>query len=217
MIRRIQKPWGFEDRLILDDSMAVTHLRIGPMQSTSMHCHPTKNTSMFCLKGKGNLNFLNTSDEIHPNVGFNLRRKLFHSISNSSTYESLELLEFESPADSKSLVRLEDTNGRLHSIYEASTIAPEENFLKFLLHSVDDTHFEYANAHFSVYLSSSIDLDIDDSISSFVILRGSMVDLLSGNVVLQAPEFIKQSALFKLSKRFNFTFGTILLRMWPTK
>jgi len=113
----IQKPWGIEYRVYVDDFFDVWHLIIKPLQSTSMHCHPRKATLLYCLDGTGVTTLANGENvQLHAGKTIYLRRGVFHSTSSGAN--GLQLIEVENPRDKFDLLRASDTYGRATQNYE---------------------------------------------------------------------------------------------------
>lgn len=213
MFTRTLKPWGFEDRMEFHNSIAIVHLFINPGFSTSMHSHPTKTTSMLCLKGNGVLKFINSSDIILPNDGFTIRSGLFHCILNASNSDTLEMIEFEAPLGPYSLCRLYDSNGRRDSSYGTSKPVDDSPILDFFANAINSEHLIYSNLRLALYDFSRWELSTSKENCAFVVLKGGIWDVKTGQRVLSAPEYIKGSAITKLFERFDVVYDSLFLQI----
>lgn len=213
MFTRTLKPWGFEDRMEFHNSIAIVHLFIKPGFSTSMHSHPIKTTSMLCLKGNGVLKFINSEDMILPNDGFTIRSGLFHCISNTSNSDILEMLEFESPIGVDSLCRLYDSNGRRDSSYGTQIPLEDSHLLDFFTNAINCENIIYSNLRLALCDFSQLELSTSTENCAFVILKGGLWDVKTGQRVLSAPEYIKGTAITKLFERFDVVYDSLLLQI----
>ena len=116
----IQKPWGHEYLLYRNNDVAVWVLNIKHGFKTSLHCHPNKKTSLAILSGTAVCTTLNEVHTLGPGDGFLIEKGVFHSTAALSP-ESITVIETETPANKKDLIRAFDSYGRAGQGYENSS------------------------------------------------------------------------------------------------
>ena len=119
---RIKKPWGHELEKYRDEDVAVWWLHIHSGQQTSLHCHVNKTSGFFVMGGEATLRTLGESHLISDGDVVVIEKGAFHQIISNGG--PVVLYEFESPANKKDLVRLEDKYGRKGMGYERVEPAP---------------------------------------------------------------------------------------------
>ena len=113
----VDKPWGYEYLCYQNSTVAIWMLYIKEDCKTSLHCHPNKHTGLIVLNGEAEVSFLRGSISLHGLEKVHIFKTRFHStkaLSEGGVY----LLEVETPEDKHDLLRLEDSNGRVSSLYE---------------------------------------------------------------------------------------------------
>lgn len=116
----IQKPWGHEYLLYRTPDVAVWVLNIKQGFKTSLHCHPNKKTSLAILSGTAECTTLNEVHALGPGDGFLIEKGVFHSTAALSS-EGIMVIETETPANKKDLIRAFDSYGRAGQGYENSS------------------------------------------------------------------------------------------------
>lgn len=112
----VKKPWGWEFTLLESKDVLVSYLNIDPNKSTSLHCHPTKITGYIVLEGEVEVEFLSGFKIFQHGDSVNFRPGLFHR--TTAGIDGALILEIETPANKRDLIRLEDSSGRSDSKYE---------------------------------------------------------------------------------------------------
>jgi mannose-6-phosphate isomerase-like protein (cupin superfamily) len=116
----IQKPWGYEYLLCRTPDVAVWVLHIRHGFKTSFHCHPNKKTSLAILSGVAECTTLNEAHTLGPGDGFLIEKGVFHSTAALSS-KGITVIETETPANKKDLIRAFDSYGRAGQGYENSS------------------------------------------------------------------------------------------------
>ena len=120
----IQKPWGHEYLLYRTSDVAVWVLNIKHGYKTSLHCHPNKKTSLAILSGVAECSTLHGTHTLQAGDGFLIDKGVFHSTAAVSP-EGITVIETETPANKKDLVRAFDAYGRAGKGYEGSSCYTE--------------------------------------------------------------------------------------------
>ena len=113
---RIKKPWGHELEKYKDEDVAIWFLHIHSGQQTSLHCHVNKTTGFFVMVGEAILKTLDESHTVSEGDVVVIQKGAFHQIISNGG--PVVLYEFETPANKRDLVRLEDRYGRKGMGYE---------------------------------------------------------------------------------------------------
>jgi len=218
-LKKVIKPWGSEYVIFRDSNkISITYLNIKKNKKTSFHCHPNKKTGFILLSGSAIIRLgLEKNDEIKLKSSSKLmiRPGLFHSI--KSTSKNLNLLEFETPADKRNLVRLYDNYGRSNKPYESSKKnfkdlnnedivfkKPKKKFVNYYRICRKKISLEY-HSNFKI-LKKRLSNEI------YAVLSGHVRDNF-GNKVLTIGDIVKNGTLKKLSKAFKINKDILLLRL----
>ena len=205
------KPWGYEFRYQISETVTLTYLTILPNSQTSLHCHPTKTTSLTAIGGSGSLQFLKDRINFTSGTSFMVRNGLFHQVINLGN-ENLTVLEFENPSDPQDLIRLEDHYGRKLLGYETEMkqkqlSSLEESFFDFIA-----TGSEWENEFTEMQIkfpAESKMISEDDSI--YAVLLGGLVDSITNSYVLRAGDCTTGATISRLVANFNWEINTKLL------
>lgn len=121
MTRRVEKPWGAEDWIVVSPHYVAKHLYVNPGQELSLQYHNEKHETMIVLEGMGeaymgNIGMAEFSlpvQNVSPapiSVGdtITIPPKTTHKI---RAFTGLKILEISTP-HLKDLVRVEDRYGR---------------------------------------------------------------------------------------------------------
>lgn len=105
----VQKPWGEEVEVYHSGAASIWRLTLNAGCETSMHCHPRKDTVLVVEVGECVVEMLDTFRTLSAGEMVCLQRGAFH---RTRTNTGAVLLEIESPANKRDLVRLNDKYGR---------------------------------------------------------------------------------------------------------
>lgn len=111
----INKPWGKEHQFYKSDSMSFWRLQLKPESETSMHCHPGKRTVLILEDGDAILYTLTFQHILRRGEFVHIEPGAFH---RTRTNHGATLVELESPANKRDLVRYNDRYGRQGKGYE---------------------------------------------------------------------------------------------------
>jgi len=131
----VNKPWGYEYVLFQNDAVSAWVLFIQEGYQTSMHCHVDKKTSLIVLSGEIVCTTLNQSIARSAHNGLLLEKKVFHSSKTISPGGAL-IMEIETPANKRDLLRLDDKYGRKKKGYEGSRCCEKRS---------KDTHWSFVD------------------------------------------------------------------------
>ena len=212
-IDRVDKPWGYEFRIILGPSLTLTYLTIFVNSQTSLHCHPRKTTSLTAIAGRGRINFLKDGIDFSAGTSFMVRNGLFHQISNVGI-NNLIVLEFENPSDARDLVRLEDDYGRRLESYE------DKSDLNNISEAEEDFFFQIT--HGGAWSNHETEIDVIEPTSKIVtfeneavyaVLEGGLRDKLSNSLILREGDCTTNLTIRRLINHFDWDSGTRLLQI----
>lgn len=116
----VNKPWGYEYLVYVNQFVAVWALHLKRGHQTSMHCHPNKKTSLLVISGQVMCSTLEGWLTRKEGQGVMIDEAVFHS-TRADSVEGALVIEVESPPNKKDLVRLKDEYGRQNQGYEDST------------------------------------------------------------------------------------------------
>lgn len=105
----VPKPWGEEVEIYRSGTVSIWRLTLNPGCETSMHCHPRKDTVLVVEAGDCIVETLGGFREVKAGEMVHLQRGAFH---RTRTNGGAMLVEVESPANKRDLVRLNDKYGR---------------------------------------------------------------------------------------------------------
>lgn len=111
----VEKPWGHEREIHRVGPVSIWQLTINPGCETSMHCHPGKETMLIVEDGYCIFETLSATLELKPGDFVYIERGAFH---RTRAIKGACLLEIESPANKRDLVRIADRYGRTGKGYE---------------------------------------------------------------------------------------------------
>lgn len=107
-IKRIDKPWGYEELLLEKDGFGFKRLVLKPDVVSSFHFHNEKNEIFYIDKGQTKIRFEDGSEKDYKQGEFlYLPKGTKHQIINTGV-ENLEILEFGYPYKTEDVVRVED-------------------------------------------------------------------------------------------------------------
>lgn len=106
-VKKIEKPWGYEELLFEGDGFGFKRLVFYPEKTSSYHYHKEKNEIFYIEKGSVNLRFENSEKNLKQGEFVYLKKGTKHQIKNTGT-ENLEILEFGYPYSTKDVIRVED-------------------------------------------------------------------------------------------------------------
>lgn len=107
--KTVEKPWGYEREIYRAGAVSITRLVINPGMETSMHCHVGKDVCFIVEEGDCVLDSLSGTTYMTAGEQVQIQRGAFH---RTRTVKGCALLEIESPANKRDLVRLADRYGR---------------------------------------------------------------------------------------------------------
>lgn len=107
--KTVEKPWGYEREIYRSGAVSITRLVINPGAETSMHCHIGKDVTFIVEEGECVLDSLSGVISMKAGEQVQIQRGAFH---RTRTAKGCVLLEVESPANKRDIVRLTDRYGR---------------------------------------------------------------------------------------------------------
>jgi mannose-6-phosphate isomerase-like protein (cupin superfamily) len=107
--KTVQKPWGYEVEIFRSGIVSISRLVLNPGAETSMHCHTNKNALLLVEQGECILETLSESKTLREGQMTLINRGAFH---RTRTLKGATLIEVESPANKRDLVRINDRYGR---------------------------------------------------------------------------------------------------------
>lgn len=107
--KTVEKPWGYEREIYRAGAVSITRLVLNPGAETSMHCHIEKDVVFIVEEGECVLDSLSGVMPMQAGEQAQIQRGAFH---RTRTVKGCVLLEVESPANKRDLVRLYDRYGR---------------------------------------------------------------------------------------------------------
>ena len=110
LLKLVEKPWGNEMELYIDEHCSVWRLNLASNQTTSMHCHPNKTTMLVMMYGIATVHTLSGTHSVKAGDMVLIEKGAFHRTESHDT--SINLYEIETPPNKRDLVRLEDHYGR---------------------------------------------------------------------------------------------------------
>lgn len=105
----VPKPWGEEVEVYRSGLVSIWRLTLNPGCETSMHCHPGKETVLIVESGEAIVETLGGFQEVKAGEMTHIQRGAFH---RTRTNIGAMVIEIESPANKRDLVRLNDKYGR---------------------------------------------------------------------------------------------------------
>ena len=115
----VQKPWGSEWQGFRNAEFSAWQLNINAGAETSMHCHPGKTTILVVTEGEVVVSTLESSFWMSVGQVLIIERGVFHRTASSALAGAV-VMELESPANKRDLVRIEDRYGRAGMGYECA-------------------------------------------------------------------------------------------------
>jgi mannose-6-phosphate isomerase-like protein (cupin superfamily) len=106
MSKHIDKPWGYEQIIELNDKYCVKILLVDPGQRLSLQYHEVKTETMFCISGRGSLIINGTSYPMETGATHTIKPQDVHRLTASKGSE-LMVLELSSP-ELDDVIRIED-------------------------------------------------------------------------------------------------------------
>lgn len=202
----VNKPWGSEYLIYENNKVAVWMLNINFNHSTSFHCHPNKKTGLIALKGEASieLGFHETIRLSSPGK-LMIRPGLFHSTKALSN-GGIQLLELETPADKKDLVRYSDGYGR-----EGKPIEGNEAFVELKADTIifnepeigKQQHYEIGSSVVSIEKHNSLnELRFKNKETIIAVIDGGL-STKDGKFVLSPGDIVSTSTIEKLSYVFE--------------
>ena len=107
--KTVEKPWGYEREIYRAGAVSITRLVLNPGAETSLHCHPNKDAVLIVEEGSCILETLVGTVAMDAGESAQIQRGAFH---RTRTAKGCALVEVESPANKRDLVRLNDRYGR---------------------------------------------------------------------------------------------------------
>lgn len=111
----VPKPWGREWQLFRNAEFSAWRLEIDAGAETSMHCHVEKTTVLFVVEGEAEVSTLNKRFGMAIGDALIIERGVFH---RTTSARGAVVMELESPANKRDLVRIDDRYGRAGTGYE---------------------------------------------------------------------------------------------------
>jgi len=202
----VPKPWGREYIVYENEYCAIWLLELNPGAETSFHCHSKKSTGLICLEGSIELRLLNHTHYIGPLGKINIHPGRFHSSRNTSNVTSY-MLEIESPVNKCDLIRWDDKNGRVNSMYESNNLPFQNDEPRLDLSSL--VWGQLSKIRFNANTFSMIDNQLLASRSPlgsarvFPVLSGGFIDELSQQKFLGPGDVLSRNDLTSLVERFQ--------------
>jgi mannose-6-phosphate isomerase len=110
-MKYVEKPWGHERWLEVNDNYAMKVLHVKPGEQLSLQYHEEKTETMYCIDGKGHILLDDVKIPLVPGVHITVKPLQKHRLM-STTFSYLEVVECSTP-ELDDVVRLEDNYDRL--------------------------------------------------------------------------------------------------------
>jgi mannose-6-phosphate isomerase-like protein (cupin superfamily) len=107
-MKYVEKPWGHELWLAVNDKYAMKKLTVFAGHSLSLQYHEEKMETMYCVGGEGHLELNEVKIPMVPGVVMTIYPKDVHRL---SAVEDLTIIECSTP-ELDDVVRLEDNYNR---------------------------------------------------------------------------------------------------------
>ncbi len=179
----VKKPWGYEYLIFQNSLVTVWILYLKKGCQTSVHCHRDKKTSILVLSGEAVCSTLTEDIERQPGQGVVLEKGVFHRTKSISADGTL-VMEIETPANKRDLIRFQDDYGREKLGYETS------DHMSFDLDNYNYISFIDSNVYYNVkkrFGHCSIELaqctSSSDLKKMFQSLRWDTIAILKGSIV----------------------------------
>ena len=120
MLVHVDKPWGYEERIHIDEKrdMWVMHMNKG--HGSSLHRHPNKDTLLIVLSGK--VSMFRHPEWEGPLEVFGYQMVPKGVLHRQVAHEDSEILEIEHPPMKTDIERISDVYGRTGKPYERSDV-----------------------------------------------------------------------------------------------
>lgn len=105
----VEKPWGHEQEIYRAGAVSITRLVINAGGETSLHCHAGKDAVLIVEEGDCVLETLSGFATMAAGESAQIQRGAFH---RTRTDKGCVVIEIESPANKRDLVRVNDRYGR---------------------------------------------------------------------------------------------------------
>lgn len=114
-MRRVDKPWGFESRLFMDDRQDLWLMSFKAGHRSSLHRHPNKDKWLFVVEGSATL----VCDGTYVTATRGDRQFVPKNVPHRQiAHTDCKILELEWPPCKTDIVRMEDAYGRESAGYE---------------------------------------------------------------------------------------------------
>ena len=110
-MKYVEKPWGHERWLEVNDNYAMKVLHVKPGEQLSLQYHEEKTETMYCIDGKGHILLDDVKIPLVPGVHITIKPLQKHRLM-ADRASSLEVVECSTP-ELWDLVRIEDDHGRV--------------------------------------------------------------------------------------------------------
>lgn len=118
--KTVRKPWGYEVEMHRSGALSISRLVLNADAETSLHCHTLKSVVLMVESGVVRVETLAISWVLQPGDAVRLQAGVFHRTVNVRGEQAV-LIELETPANKRDLVRIDDRYGREGQGYERET------------------------------------------------------------------------------------------------